>query len=644
MSTSPPSRISRQHASEGLRRLLEASLTAGDHRLIDAIPGLGKSRGVVRAAAQTDIPITVLTGRGRREQYQQFEDWAEDADLRHYTLPAADRECGTFNGDYGANHAARVADLRDWGLSAGEIHSWGNLPCLEDGDCAYMLARDFDPAHYDVLIGHYLHAYVPEVRQDRVVVLDEFPGEAYLQTFENPTETITDFLSRVSIPYQDFDDLLRGRNDPDRRWKTLEWFRDRGMDLRDPERVIQAAGSAPHVHAPLLVLTILKAEDLGNGWDWAALGGGQTGVRSRETGSMTVAVPPRFSDAKGVVGLDGTPLLMMWEVATGLKLNHHRVLDNIERREYLRLAVGLEIIQTTGDVRPYSSGEHINEDRDEALLWQIQEEQGKAPDLISSKRAIDRYKDTSLQSLVNSTAYYGNLKGSNRFANAEVGVIIGSPHFGDEYVERWTALAGHPADREDTKGKSLDYGLEGNQVLHQMREASVFQAIMRFVRGSGGATVYVDTLAIPDWIPRTVVPGVRRKRASGERATIRGLQKLGSGSGTEVASRTPIGSSTVRKHLNKLVEEGVVAKEGATRSTQWVDTGLTSVNPFGVVELEGFAHRPYSGHSTGYARKVMADRWERHQRLWERSCRNRRRVRQQDIMESFRSEHRRSVA
>lgn len=113
MSTSTTPEITREQASDRLRDLLEDSLTASDYRLIDALPGLGKSHGVIKAAAQNDVPVTILTGRGWEEQYQQFSDWAKNEGLSCYTFPSPDRTCGTSSGEYGADHAAHVRKLRD---------------------------------------------------------------------------------------------------------------------------------------------------------------------------------------------------------------------------------------------------------------------------------------------------------------------------------------------------------------------------------------------------------------------------------------------------------------------------------------------------------------------------------------------------
>jgi len=73
--------LSLQDARDRTREGIADAYRHGDRRLIEALPTLGKSYGAVAAAADTDTPITVLTGRGHEEQYAQFKKWATSTGL-----------------------------------------------------------------------------------------------------------------------------------------------------------------------------------------------------------------------------------------------------------------------------------------------------------------------------------------------------------------------------------------------------------------------------------------------------------------------------------------------------------------------------------------------------------------------------------
>ena len=176
---------------EDARRRTVAALTDAyehsDRVLIEALPTMGKSYGSVKAAAETGEQITVVTGRGREEQYEQFQQWADEHDLSAYTLPSFAEDCGTASGEHGDEWAARVNGWYQRGATPKTIHKHAEdvlrrpLPCQEHKgqSCPYASKWDFDPDNYDVLIGHYSHAHKAKVTNGRTVVLDEFPDGAY---------------------------------------------------------------------------------------------------------------------------------------------------------------------------------------------------------------------------------------------------------------------------------------------------------------------------------------------------------------------------------------------------------------------------------------------------------------------------------
>jgi predicted transcriptional regulator len=101
-----------------------------------------------------------------------------------------------------------------------------------------------------------------------------------------------------------------------------------------------------------------------------------------------------------------------------------------------------------------------------------------------------------------------------------------------------------------------------------MREYEVLQAVMRFGRDNKGATVYVHTSALPDWVPRKQGEVVR-KRHAGERSVITALGDLGSGTTNEIASEADCSAQLASDHLGQLEDEGHVTRRKDGRNTVW---------------------------------------------------------------------------
>lgn len=129
--------------------------------------------------------------------------------------------CGTAEGDHGVAWALAVHVARRLGYTPREIHTQARglfgapLPCGHENDdaeaCEYSDGWDSvtdpdDPA--DLLVGSYIHAHVASVRTHfsragdgtvdtapRAVVLDEFPGEAFVSEFGENAEDFATWLA-----------------------------------------------------------------------------------------------------------------------------------------------------------------------------------------------------------------------------------------------------------------------------------------------------------------------------------------------------------------------------------------------------------------------------------------------------------------
>ena len=150
-----------------------------------------------------------------------FEEDDEDADTVDLDRPT----CETAEGEHGVAWALAVHVARRLGYTPREIHGQAKglfgapLPCScdEDGDedgvaCEYgegwERVRDADDTP-DLLVGSYIHAHVESVRtvytrgpdgdvetSPRAVVVDEFPGEAFVREFGEEAHDFATWLAR----------------------------------------------------------------------------------------------------------------------------------------------------------------------------------------------------------------------------------------------------------------------------------------------------------------------------------------------------------------------------------------------------------------------------------------------------------------
>jgi len=575
--------------------------TSGDRVLIEALPTMGKSYGAVKAAAETDEQITILTGRGRKEQYSQIQEWCDEHGLDVYTLPSFGRDCPTAAGEHGEDWKQTVMDWYHRGATPQKIHKSAEyhlgepLPCQrhEGHSCPYASLWNFDPDEFDVLLGHYTHGYKQKVTTGRTVVFDEFP-DAYERELGATKRAVSYWLSTVdAVPFKDYTDLVEHRDDQARRGEALLWFDEHGVEP-DESHVFEA----PHARAdaPLAVYALLAGEDLGNGFERVRVDDdtGTVAVYDRESTAVHALRPPDLTYASGVVALDGTPTKRLWELSLGTRLNHRPVLaDDEERAEYIEHALNLNLVRTTEYIKSYNSPDHVNTDQDAALLEAIADEHDTRPGLITTATAESEYNDVDVLKLVDETKHYGNVLGSNEFAETRLGAVIGSNHYGDQYVQKWGAYAGEAVERDDgTKGQDLSYGGGvADDVLQHMREHDTLQAAMRFGRDGNGAVVYVHTDTLPDWVPLAGEVRVLKTWSDGMQSVVDALADLGAGTTAEIAAlpTVDIGERQVLDHLNSLCDRGVLARHRDPddgRAVRWTDVGLDELNGHGAVELD----------------------------------------------------------
>lgn len=583
--------------------------TAHDRALVEALPTLGKTYGAVKAAADTGVPTSIFTTRGRKEQYAEIAGICEEHGLSYLTLPAFTHDCDTANGEHGEDWADTVCGWYNRGATPKQIHKYAEdvldrpLPCQADGRrCPYASKWDFEPEEYDVLIGHYTHAHKRRVTEGRAAVFDEFPDEAFETVLAGEHElagAVSTYLDRTpQLPFDDYTDLLEHRADDTKRADALAYLVD---DLEpDPREAFD--GRQGHAYAPLAVFTLLASDDLGNGWERAEFpdGDGRTGLFDRENNRVRILSPPTLDTAGAVLALDGTPTPELWELALGERLNHRTVLVDGEREEYLDEILGLQIVPTTDAVKPYAGGQYVNTKQDMALLDAVRDRHDTAPGVITSQKALDAYAAEDvleydpedgdvLEGPADRVQWYGNVIGSNQFKHTRVGAVIGSNHYGDGFIEKWGAYAGDAVERGDGKGADLSYTGIGDKVLQHMREHETLQAAMRFGRDGNGATVYVHTNTLPEWVPTAGEGRVINTWSDGMKAVLEAADDLGATFRTrEIADHPAVDVSErqVFDHLNTLAERGYLDREREGKGYTWRDDGLHRVNEHGDTDLE----------------------------------------------------------
>lgn len=529
---------------------IERGFASDTPMLIAALPAMGKSTGVIKWAAEHQKPVTIFAPR--HDLYDDYIEWAEDAGLETFRLASFHHDCDTVR-EYSeeeqseeteeeteARHSAREVLLEEYerGLSGAQAHqgveaSGLDLPCQKNGPCPFMLRWEEQSAEgeyedsglspYDVVVGHYTHALVADSEWivDRYVAIDEFPEDGLIQDYavDVVNKAARAYINaRPDLPGPSWKLLTNGQASEEIRNKVAAYLRRYTRELYDSS---SAAFQIPdsHADAPLLMYARLTAErvahesgDEDENWEFAEISPRKRVVIGPDDEQYLLGIPD-FTEALGVVALDGTPTESKWKLLLGDDLQ----VEYVRREEwsaYLRDSLNLKLYQTTDDMKPYMSrqGTHVTTDKDLVLLEEIRDREGHRPALITSKTALAEYESllsavgSSLTELISATGYYNNLKGTNEFKSARLGVVIGSRHLGDGHLKKWAAFMNEATGREVgedgriSRGSDLRYTGRGDEILEGMRENETLQAVMRFGRDGDGATVYIHTGALPDWV------------------------------------------------------------------------------------------------------------------------------------------------
>jgi hypothetical protein len=501
-----------------------------------------------------DFPVTYLTER--RKLYRDMEQLCDNMGVSSYVLPSPHEDCPTFDQDN--NNCQRgeqeARTLYQNGLQGKTIHDVLDLECDEGGSCPYIDRLDFDPENFDVLIGHYTHGYAKRYTKERVVFLDEFAGDGFVDEITDIGRKVTAFLEKTDLPYSDYEDLLQTRSEPVGKQDFLWWY-DQKREVSDRE-IIDDGSKSIEKRSADLTLALLFLHDLGNGWEstyWYHArdvliehpdNGGETTklpydppwrtvfpddievVRKRNTDTLYYRKTPDLSEAESVVALDGTPERSMWRAATGIGWKELRVVPDGEMDNYLHEVMDTEVVNAAprkkiqtpngvkdlnGGTKPYSSGKYEYPHEDAGIMLGSWLSTGEKPGLISTAAMIGS-ENRNEPGVYEKPGYdvieradgkmnYGSMLSNNEFADKEAGVVLGTPHPGDQEIKKWGAFLGEPITANGKKGVDRSFGPRGDRILLHFRENQVLQAILRFGRQEElSATVFLNHEAHHDWM------------------------------------------------------------------------------------------------------------------------------------------------
>lgn len=521
-------------------------------------------------------PATYLTSRG--ELYTQAEQLSNLFNLTCKVIPAPKRDCPCFDPS-DLRYEPFAAELYEYGVSGSTLHEVLDLPCK--GRCEYiqeLRTIEEEPTRFDVLIGHPLHANINAVIDERIVVFDEFPVDAFVTTFKNPGPKVNQYLKHQNkLPFDSWQDLVSNRDSS----AATDLSRLHYPPVTVPGLIKLPEDMRYPCAAPYLVAAVIDGSDLGNGVEYSKPNSRTITLYEKDQDEITIFNPPtlRMTSTQkeetiepwAILGLDGTPCRPLWDLIFAENIEERSVLSETQRRAFEKKALGLTLYRIGQGLKPYN-GQYVEPAKDAKMLAEIHRWERQRPALITTKNALHQYQAEAVTELVDNVGYYGDIKSSNRFARADVGCVFGSPHPGDAVIKRWCGLLGL-STTVPGRGMNKDYGGPvQNAVYEYFVHDRVYQAVLRFVRGDSPATVYVNTETIDKWIkPDARINGNPSSTPTKDNV-LRFIHGEAEVTTSDIAAEVDVGQERVRQILNELEEEGQVQKVQQGRGplpTKW---------------------------------------------------------------------------
>jgi hypothetical protein len=486
-------------------------------------------------------------------------------------------------------------------------HTVGDCPDCTDGS---RVAKD-------VIHATHQFAYVPSLRSDTNVVVDEQPDFTADLTQDQVRRMVTAFLQQAGAPVTTWEEFVTlARYDPSGATSDADAVQQAVDDAIDTDPATEWFVDDPDAHAlaPAVARAVWRAlrhddpdangrrrarvlhdpprfdsdnrGDYGGTWLSVVIDEENTVCRVRQT--------PDFSQTRALIGLDAHPSLPVWELNTDPDIDRVPVLDPTERRLWRRYERGLTVVQVGEATRPRSgpkAREWLNDQRVQAVLDALGDEFGQRFSTAITTRQVEPALRRLLADTLGSdpealdddqTLHYGEEKSRNPapFANSRAGYVYGCMDPGDEFVLDTLAELGLDAtpgtaetDAGETvreKGRTFE-GTDADtarEVLASVRENHVAQAAGRYARSpdreDSGATVFVHTDAAPEGFVDIEAPGVEWLATDLQREILTELSDRPTATTREIAEAVDCSRKHVWDTLSELADEGHVTRTDGT--------------------------------------------------------------------------------
>lgn len=595
---------------------IQQQALSGEHStLLKTYPNGGKTFGFGSTIAALDEPGTIFQPNRalRQETAEQNE---ENHGLDNFDYPSFFEDCRFADEDDPA-YDPEAVEWRRRGASPKLIGEIKGKP--EDDPYYAMMASDWD--NFQMHTGDPAHMFLERAVSDRHVAFDDVDAysaftEEHSLTSDGTRRAVMEYLDLHSAQLpeapRDWGRILNPSPQMASAMKAVVNDNPSDLDIPDTTHVTSETGA--------VVRAIAARDDRAV---WREIGDSGSEVRhiavrvrhEMDDHVVHMRLPVHLGDAKSITMMTATPVYPIFEQVFSDLGVASQVVDSIpteQKEEYFEEIIGTTVVQTTEALKAVSGGNNLDPETFRvAVEWMI-EQHGEKPLVVSSKKAIeageedvDSDNEPIRVDTANGTEYKDGLAdvieefdlesvnfsraiGTNEFAETELAVVWGCPHFGDGYVKRAAAVCGDTdaeavryEDQDGNPCSQFDAGASrvetywttqtAQEIYENMTAGSVLQSIMRVGRSSDSeAVVYAHTSAIPDDIP-TYKPQTDGELfhtwTDGEDEVVNAIYDHHGHVGDALTARdvlrhVDVSRTTVYRALSRLVEYGVLEPAG----------------------------------------------------------------------------------
>jgi len=495
--------ISRKHAVAKTRELLLRGPQQDENVLVQPPPTVHPERLIPELVAAHDRQAVFIAPTD--SQLKQVKRRCRSLNLSTREISSPYQKCPTYAGKHSNTAKERLRSAVKQ-VPLGRLHKTWDLPCCPN--CPFREWKRPDITE-QVVLANPRHAYISGILEGRVVFTCSLRGDAYITKIENPPQAFDSYLEK-NTHFSGYQDFILNRDSE--RAPSMWDYEDGTLDpSTDDEEFGYAIDKDGHHLAPQAVFGLIYTEKLDNGWETShyyerdeygncfrtdsrkhgpntfkivGLGYGRNRVvrqpgETLEDDTIYVLEVPDFTNAKSVIAFDVAPTPWMWKLYYGTNFDHRRVYSDDETAEFLRNAMGIEVVQTATSRKPYE-GNNVTPGRDASIAVWATAEFGKHPFIVSTKNALGRYRSKQ-PALLNADAKDGiqyRRGGSVISENEPLVILNGSPRPPNEEFQLWGALAGKSIPASPNQQGS--FGQVGDEVRHQFSEARVAEWATRF--------------------------------------------------------------------------------------------------------------------------------------------------------------------